>query len=296
MIFPTLKVIVGVPGSGKTTYCKNYIEYKNNRRTIHISSDKIRKEILNDENDQTNNNKVFEVMHQRTLEALENGYDVLYDATNITRKDRLSILNKCPSYVIKEAIVCWAPIGMCIERDINRDRTVGKDVIDRMLKRFQAPYFDEGFDRIYVEKPENWSKEYEQDYIAQTLEKDIEQDNPHHTLSLQQHMYSAYKYLVDNGVVDTDLLLAATWHDLGKLYTKTFTNTKGETTEIAHYYGHQGYSAWIVYGFKVCNNSIAWLVSTHMDLYQDNNRYVKQLPIFLKNKLELLHEADVAAH
>lgn len=295
MIFPTLKVIVGVPGSGKTTYCRDYIEYSNNGRTVHISSDKIRKEILNDENDQTNNNKVFEVMHQRTLEALENGYDVLYDATNITRKDRLSILNKCPSYVIKEAIVCWAPIGMCIERDINRDRTVGKDVIDRMLKRFQAPYFDEGFDRIYVEKPENWSKEYEQDYIAQTLEKDIEQDNPHHTLSLQQHMYKAYTWMKDMDICDSDLRLAASWHDLGKLYTKTFTNTKGETTDVAHYYGHQGYSAWIVYGFKTCNNDIAWLVNTHMDPYL-NTKYWQRLPRFLKNKIDLLHQADVAAH
>ena len=165
-----------------------------------------------------------------------------------------------------------------------------------MLKRFQVPYFDEGFDRIYVERPVGWFEKYEAEYIHQTLEKDISQDNPHHTFSLQQHMFAAHQYLKDAGVVDSDLQIAASWHDLGKLYTKTFTNTKGETTDIAHYYGHQGYSAWMCYGFKVCNNNIAWLVSAHMDLYQDNNRYVKQLPIFLRNKLELLHQADVSAH
>lgn len=295
MIFPTLKVIVGVPGSGKTTYCNKYVESHVGEPVVHLSSDKLRKELLGDTNDQSQNGKIFEEMKTRALNYLDAGCTVLYDATNITRKDRLSILSKCPSYVIKEAIVCWAPIEMCIERDSNRDRTVGKDVIDRMLKRFQAPYFDEGFDRIYVQRPVDWFEEYEKDYIGQTLEKDINQDNPHHTFSLQQHMFAAHQYLKDAGVVDSDLRIAASWHDLGKLYTKTFTNTKGETTDVAHYYGHQGYSAWMCYGFKVCNNNIAWLVSTHMDPYL-STKYYNRLPEFLKNKIDLLHQADINAH
>lgn len=295
MKFPTLNMLIGPPGSGKSTYCKELVK-ASKTPIIHLSSDEIRKELLGSEEDQSNNNIVFETMQNRALEWLDKGYDVLYDATNINRKSRIQILSKCPGYVIKKAIVCWAPVEMCIERDGSRDRTVGKYVIDKMLKRFQAPYFDEGFDRIYVERPMEWFEKYETDYIHQTLGKDISQDNPHHTLSLQQHMYEAHKYLKDLGIVDMDLRLAASWHDLGKLYTKTFTNTKGEKTDIAHYYGHQGYSAWMCYGFKVCNNNIAWLVSTHMDLYQDNNRYVKQLPIFLRNKLELLHQADIHAH
>ena len=295
MIFPTLKVIVGVPGSGKTTYCNEYVESHVGQPVVHLSSDKLRKELLGDTNDQSQNGKIFEEMKTRALNYLDAGCTVLYDATNITRKDRQHILDACPKYVIKEAVVCWAPVSMCIERDSNRDRTVGKDVIDRMLKRFQAPYFDEGFDRIHVKRPMEWFEKYEAEYIHQTLERDISQDNPHHTLSLQQHMYSAYKYLVDKGVVDTDLLLAASWHDLGKLQTKTFTNTKGETTDIAHYYGHQGYSAWMCYGFKVCNNNIVWLVSTHMDPYL-NTKYYNRLPECLKNQVELLHEADVNAH
>lgn len=295
MIFPTLKVIVGVPGSGKTTYCNEYVESHIGEPIVHLSSDKLRRELLGDTNDQSQNGKIFEEMKTRALNYLNAGCTVLYDATNITRKDRQHILDKLPSYVIKEAVVCWAPIKTCLERDMNRDRTVGREVIDRMLKRFQAPYFDEGFDRIYVERPKGWFEKYEAKYIHQTLGKDISQDNPHHTLSLQQHMSTAYEYLKDMQIVDTNLRLAAAWHDLGKLYTKTFTNTKGEKTDIAHYYGHQGYSAWIVYGFKACNNNIIWLVSTHMDPYL-GTKYYQRLPQFLKNKIDLLHQADVAAH
>ena len=295
MTFPTLKVIVGVPGSGKTTYCNKYVESHAGEHVVHLSSDKLRKELLGDTNDQSQNGKIFQEMKTRALNYLDAGCTVLYDATNITRKDRQHILDACPRYVIKEAVVCWAPVSMCIQRDSNRDRSVGKEVIDKMLKRFQVPYFDEGFDKIYVERPTKWFEKYETDYIHQTLERDISQDNPHHTLSLQQHMHEAHKYLKDLGIVDMDLRLAASWHDLGKLYTKTFTNTKGETTDIAHYYGHQGYSAWMCYGFKVCNNNIAWLVSTHMDPYL-NTKYWQRLPQFLKNKIDLLHQADVAAH
>ena len=293
--FPTIQIIVGIPGSGKTTYCKEQLN--KSKRFVHISSDNIRKEILGTEQDQSDNNAVFSIMQERTLSALQKGQSVLYDATNLTRKDRLKIISACPAYVQKEAIICWAPIEICIKRDLNRNRTVGKDIIDKMLKRFQAPFFDEGFDRIFVKKPDDWSDKEMEKYCYELFKKDINQDNPHHTLSLQKHMQTAYEYLIANHVNDIEILSAACWHDIGKLYTKTFINTKGEKTDVAHYYGHQGYSAWISYGFNASNIvTIAWLISTHMDLYQDNNRYVKQLPIFLRNELELLHQADIHAH
>jgi predicted kinase len=89
-------------------------------------------------------------MQKRAVEALNNGRDVIYDATNITRKDREGIIAVCPKFVKIECHIVWAPIETCLERDANRDRTVGKEVIDRMLKRFQAVYYDEGVDEIKV--------------------------------------------------------------------------------------------------------------------------------------------------
>lgn len=291
--FPKLRMLIGIPGSGKTTYCEDFIKQDFTHRTVHISSDLIRKELFEDASNQSNNELVFNTMHERTLSYLEKGCSVLYDATNITRKDRLGILKKVPNYVIKEAIICWAPIEECIARDSNRICSVGTGVIDKMLKKFQAPYFDEGFDRIYLVKPDNFDALA---YLKRFTHYDnISQDTPYHQLTLKEHMYASYLYLKDQEVIDSDLRCAASWHDIGKLYTKTFTNSKGEVSDIAHYYGHQGYSAWIGYGFNASNNHIAWLVSNHMEPYF-NSKYYKQLPSFLCGQLDILHEADKAAH
>ena len=287
--FPTLKMLVGIPGSGKTTYCKDFMLLHPD--TVHISSDSIRQELFNDENDQTHNEIVFQEMHKRTLESLDKGNTVLYDATNINRKDRESLLRLCPSYVIKEAIVCWAPIEQCVLNDGKRERTVGKTVIDKMLMKFQSPYFDEGFDRIYINRTAFDRFGYQTYY----LDTDISQDNPHHHLTLQTHQQRATEYIstISN---DSTLRMSARIHDLGKLHTKSFLNTKGEKTGTAHFYGHAGYSGWISYGIECDNNTkLAWLVSNHMDIY-GNTKYYRRLPEFLKVELSMLYEADRYAH
>ena len=144
-IRPTFTMLVGIPGCGKTSF----VEELKNETTVHLSSDAIRKELYGDENCQEDSGRVFNLMHERTLEALKNSYDVVYDATNITRKSRLSILKQLPAYVEKKCVIIWATIEECIERDSNRERTVGVAVINKRLQRFEAPFYDEGFDNIF---------------------------------------------------------------------------------------------------------------------------------------------------
>ena len=91
------------------------------------------------------------------------------------------------------------------------------------------------------------------------------------------------------------LKYAAFTHDIGKSYTKTFVDSKGNPCDIAHYYGHQAVGAWISYGLHNIEPYIAWLISTHMDPFL-NTKYYNNLPPFLKKDIDLLHEADLAAH
>ena len=291
---PKLILLVGIPGSGKTTYAKKYIEKESN--TLHLSSDTIRKELYGDESIQGNPAEVFSLMQKRAVEALNEGHDVLYDATNVTRKDRASIIGICPKFAKIEAHIIWAPIETCIERDSKRERTVGKAVIDKMLKRFQAPYYDEGIDEITIVRYDDWDWNGH-DYAEQCfINMMIPHNNPHHTLDISGHCHEAERYLCNNKhIVDDDLLFATLRHDIGKPYVKAFIDSKGNPCEHAHYYQHQCVGAWMSYGFGSITPFSAWLISTHMDPFM-NTKYYRNLPPFLKKDIDLLHEADLNAH
>ena len=283
-----LILLVGIPGCGKTTYAKNYIKECGG---VHLSSDLIRKELYGDESTQGNPNEVFSLMQTRAVEALNNGQDVIYDATNITRKDRSSIISMCPKFVQIESHVVWAPIEACIERDASRDRTVGAEVIHKMLKRFQPPYYDEGIDEIEIIWPKEFSPD---DYAYDMWDKiKIPHDNPHHEFDVDKHCEAAYNYAFKFN--NTDILNAAGWHDIGKSYTKAFVDNKGDPCEIAHYYSHHNYSGWIVYGLSFVTPLMAWLVGNHMEPFM-NSKHYNNLPPYLKMLIDQLHECDLNAH
>lgn len=285
---PKFIMLVGIPGSGKSTHAKKLNHGTND---IHLSSDSIRAELYGDEATQGNPSVVFDIMHKRTLEALANGNNVIYDATNITRKDRASIMSKIPKYVETECHIVWAPIETCIKRDSKRERTVGKEVIDRMLKRFQAPYYDEGFDSIEFIRPDDFDAVLYTNNIYASI--NIPHDNPHHTYPVDEHCNAAGKYLMYTK--NYELIQAAYQHDIGKGYTKSFKDTKGNVTEIAHYYQHQCVGAWMSYGMWTTTPYIAWLISAHMEPFF-KSKYYFNLPPFMKRDVDLLHEADLNAH
>ena len=296
---PKLIVLCGIPGAGKTSFAKKLLEdsyYKD--KTIHLSSDKIREELYGNEATQGDPSEVFSLMQTRAIEALNNGQNVIYDSTAMTRKDRAGIIAVCPKFAKIECYVVWAPIEVCSERDAARERSVGKEVIDMMLKRFQAPYYDEGFENIWIHcSVTNFDKEEYMDKLIDATK--IPHDNPHHTLDIFEHCCAAARYVAkkdDYGPI----WLAAAFHDIGKPYVKAFVDSKGNPCEHAHYYQHQCISAWEICGISGAipeseHVYAVWLISTHMDIYL-NTKYYKNLPTFLKRDVDMLYEADLAAH
>ena len=289
MTRPTLILLCGIPGSGKTYYAKKYISKHDN--TIHLSSDSIRKELYGDESIQGNPMDIFGLMQNRTVDALNDGQSVVYDATNITRKDRAGIISMCPKFVQIECHIIWAPIEECIARDAVRERIVGRVIIDRMLKRFQFPYYDEGIDMIKIVTSEDF--DYDKYYDNVIVSMRIPHDNPHHTLDIYNHCQIAAKYATERGF-SPSIYVAAKFHDCGKPYVKSFVNSKGETVDTAHYYQHQCISAWIACGVT-SNIDVLWLISTHMDMF-GNTKYYNRLPTYLKTAVDKLHECDAMAH
>ena len=140
---PLLIVMVGLPGSGKSSVARRLANA--NKDIVIVSSDAIREEFYGDVNDQSHNDEVFRIVNKRLKEGLIAEKKVILDATNISKKKRKALLRDL-KYPKSMAIVMAVPEYICKKRDEERDRHVGPDVINRMIKNWCPPHYSEGFD------------------------------------------------------------------------------------------------------------------------------------------------------
>jgi len=310
---PILYYTIGIPGSGKSTWCENNKERLN---AIVHSSDDIRKKEFGDENDQSKNNDVFEILHKRVKEDLLSGKNVIYDATNLKRKNRLHFLNQIKNIPCEKVCVLFAtPIEICKQNNAARDRKVPEEVIDRMVKSFDVPCIQEKWDEIQIV----WwdcKKMFEADYYnwgRDIIEWcNVSHDSPFHKLSIGEHMFKASEYFRNKEIdVSLELSLATFMHDCGKVACKDFHDHNGES-EIAHYYGHEQcgsyYSLFYLkraYPFLTDEQIlyISLLIGLHMrpfNAYNQNPKTeVKDRMLYggkVIDNLLLLHDADLYAH
>ena len=275
---------VGLPGSGKTTWASAQEGYEV------FSSDAIRQE-LGDVNDQTQNDKVFRILHKRIKEALEDGKDCIYDATNVTAKNRRAFLSYInDTHCKKTARIFVRSFDTIREQNESRGRTIPPEAIKKMLYRWQTPIVQEGFDEIVLDLLDNESYEM---YFS-----NMDQDNSHHTLSLFGHMLEANRLMPEDA--DEDLRHAALIHDMGKYWTKTFTDSKGYPSMSAHYYNHENVGAYMC---LLWDNDLytSGLITWHMRPFVwDEHPNVKEkdrkwMGDDYIRKLEILHKADLEA-
>lgn len=305
-----LIILCGLPGSGKSYYAAQLWRRENTfdepTAVVH-SSDAIRKELFGDAGSQENNALVFETMHKRVKDDLRAGKTVIYDATNITRKSRRGIINMTTKDDIVECHIVWAPVDTCIERDAKRERHVGREVIDKMIRRWQSPHKSEGFTCIDVICSD---PDFDQiKYVAmQADQMHIPHDNPHHTLGVWDHCMQAYYYLCQQPNINDDLKTATMWHDIGKPYTKSWHIDKVNGAvdySHAHYYDHHCVGGYLAYGLFLHKDFdeedvdfmcwVSWLICNHMEPFF-NSHWYRELPEHLKQPIDILHTADVSAH
>lgn len=316
-----LIILCGLPGSGKSQYALNYKAVDDaicKDFTVIHSSDAIREELFGDADSQEDNGRVFELMHNRVKEDLKAGKTVIYDATNVTRKARRGAINLATKADTVECHIIWTDPIECRRRDSLRDRKVGSEVIEKMLRRWQSPFIDEGFDSINIVL-----NQYDFDYVnyisSMTTNMHIPHDNPHHTLGVWEHCMQAQSNIeqkmsemtFNKHSHDYKLLTtAAKWHDIGKPWTKGYKANK-ETGVVdyshAHYYDHHCVGGYLSYGLFLKPRSlmsqpeindicfISWLICNHMEPFFNSHYYQDMYPHF-KCYIDAIHEADVNAH
>lgn len=308
---PIFYMNVGMPGSGKSHWAETHKEELN--AVVH-SSDAIRAELGN-VNDQSKNELVFKILHQRIKDDLRAGKNVIMDCTSLSRKNRVHFIkNELRNIPCEKICVLFAtPFELALARNFARDRQVPEEVLIRMYKNYDAVWYSEGWDDIQIvwaDYKDMLGFEYDIDADLNRW-KCISHDSPWHSMSIGYHMIETYMYM-SKQTDDEHLLAASILHDCGKPDVKSYINSKGEQTDIAHYYNHESISAYKAL-FYLRNMHPEWtdkdilyvslLINLHMRSHtawkQSDKAKDKDRRLFgdkVMSDLELLYEADLAGH
>lgn len=294
-------MLIGISGSGKSSIANALAE---ENISIIISSDKIREELYTDERIQGDPNEVFSLMRDRTVEALSNGISVIYDATNLVRKHRISTLNYFKNKLKNKDIkyVCTiisCPWVQCVERNFSRSRNVPMSVLENQLESFSIPLY-EGWDDIrIIETGYGDNDKLLAMYLTDLHE--LSQKGRYHVETADIHSFLANIFAM-SGNYSERVKRIALYHDIGKSVTITHDrNDDGEV--VTHFYGHEHAGAYFYLTLALdglCNEDVhkvlrdAFLIQIH-DILKTKNKIINVIDEEMKEDLKQIDEIDERA-
>lgn len=153
---PEFIMLVGLPGTGKSTYAKAKMEDK---EYVVLSTDDIIETIGNKYG--LSYNQMFDditysfaekIMRKIAINALNNGKNVIWDQTNLTIKSRAKKLALVPDSYTKICAVFKIPANLqevLKHREEKEGKFIPPNVIEDMKNKLEWPSYDEAFDKIY---------------------------------------------------------------------------------------------------------------------------------------------------
>lgn len=141
----TITLLIGPSGSGKTTWCTSYL--KDNSQTIRVNRDTIRAQLFAESAKdyyshpdlvkRVREDLVTRVEYTNIQTALDSGFDVVVDNTNLQKKYVDGYIKRFP-YEVFRVKIFDVPLEECIARDAERDEShrVGADVIKKQYANF----------------------------------------------------------------------------------------------------------------------------------------------------------------
>lgn len=128
-------ILQGLPASGKSSFAREIL-LKEPGKWVRTNKDLLR-EMCHASYWTKNNEKfILEIRDRIILEALAAGKHVIVDDTNFGKNiDRIKVLVKGQAQVEVDRRFLKVSVEECIQRDLKRSNSVGKDVIMRMYRQ-----------------------------------------------------------------------------------------------------------------------------------------------------------------
>lgn len=135
---PTLYVMSGIPGSGKSTWLSHQAQHLKPVQVV--STDELRQSLWGNVHDQTRNAEIFAWAHQQVRTWLRQKNSVLFDATGILRKHRTPLWRLARFYHARSVVVVMdTSLEEAIKRNQLRARQVPEHILVRFYLRWQRP-------------------------------------------------------------------------------------------------------------------------------------------------------------
>lgn len=132
-----LLVLKGLPASGKSTFAERLV--RENENWVRTNKDTIREELFGGEYTRKKEKQVVAERDRLVKEALSQGKNVVVDDTNLNPVHIKQLANIAKEYnaifEIEDSFLS-TPLSVCIERDKNREKSVGEQVIRQMYHQY----------------------------------------------------------------------------------------------------------------------------------------------------------------
>lgn len=147
----TLFVMIGIPASGKSTYAKSLANRENAKI---ISTDDLR-EKFGKVNDLTKDKLVFNTAFSMIREELQNNRNVIFDATNVSKRNRKRIFCEISEEIRDKnaeviAVFIDVSVKKALEQMEKRKRKVPFNAIINLHSKLEKPELEEGFKKIII--------------------------------------------------------------------------------------------------------------------------------------------------
>ena len=145
-------MLIGIQGSGKTTFASKLSQEKN---CLVASTDYVRKYVKD-----VKESEVFETVYKMVADAIKNNQDIIYDATNITPKVRKRFFDEVSKYDVTPKVIAYyfdTDVMECFKRVKIRNTIEGElylpeEVVFSYNSKIVKPTYEEGFELINIVK------------------------------------------------------------------------------------------------------------------------------------------------